>query len=252
MASNIDQMKKELESLIAEGVTLLKDLAARANDEKDAGAKFAAGYERWYTLSQKVVQQLIPERAEDFRAQYRYSGPRRKDNNYAEYAISDFLSGTRVTRYGEELFSASHRAFSQFQTQVQILESARRRADSSLFNIREVLQADLFDSELEKARALHRNRLLREAGVVCGVVLESHLQSVASAHKLRITKKSPTIADLNDPLKNADVYDTPTWRLVQRLADIRNLCDHKKHRDPTSDEVGELIDGVEKITKTVY
>jgi len=33
---------------------------------------------------------------------------------------------------------------------------------------------------------------------------------------------------------------------------LRNLCDHNKQREPASDEVAELIDGVEKITKTVF
>jgi hypothetical protein len=33
---------------------------------------------------------------------------------------------------------------------------------------------------------------------------------------------------------------------------LRNLCDHKKSAAPTADQIKELIDGVRKITKTVY
>ncbi len=119
-------------------------------------------------------------------------------------------------------------------------------------DIREVLVADLFDTEIDRARALLKNKLLREAGVIAGVVLEAHLQNVAVAHADKIAKKNPTIIDLNDPLKNGGIYDVPTWRLIQRLGDIRNMCDHSKHRAPTADEVGDFIDGTDKITKTVF
>ena len=49
-----------------------------------------------------------------------------------------------------------------------------------------------------------------------------------------------------------EVLDIPSWRQIQRLGDIRNLCVHKKERDPTNDEVEELINGVEKYTKTLF
>jgi hypothetical protein len=67
-----------------------------------------------------------------------------------------------------------------------------------------------------------------------------------------VTKKDPSISDLNDLLKSADVFDVPQWRSVQFLADIRNLCDHDKKVEPTVGQVTDLIAGVEKITKTVF
>ena len=66
-----------------------------------------------------------------------------------------------------------------------------------------------------------------------------------------IKKKSPTIADYNDVLKD-NVYDTVEWRKVQYLGDARNLCGHKKDREPTKDEVEELISGTERIIKTIF
>ena len=56
----------------------------------------------------------------------------------------------------------------------------------------------------------------------------------------------------NDALKEGGVIDIPQWRFIQRLGDLRNLCDHNKDREPTKDEVAELIDGVDKLTKTVF
>jgi hypothetical protein len=57
---------------------------------------------------------------------------------------------------------------------------------------------------------------------------------------------------LNEALKNAGVIGTPEWRFNQHLADIRNLCDHNKHKEPGADQISDLIDGVAKVTKTIF
>jgi hypothetical protein len=64
--------------------------------------------------------------------------------------------------------------------------------------------------------------------------------------------KNPHISELNDILKKNDVLDVPTWRFIQHLGDLRNLCDHKKSHDPTTERIHELIEGVRKIIKTVF
>lgn len=48
------------------------------------------------------------------------------------------------------------------------------------------------------------------------------------------------------------VYDIVNWRFIQHLGDIRNLCDHNKDREPTKEEVEELINGTEKVIKTIF
>ena len=93
---------------------------------------------------------------------------------------------------------------------------------------------------------------LRAAGVIAGVVLERHLQRTAVNHEIIIEKKEPTISDLNDPLKKENIYDIPTWRLIQVLGDIRNLCVHNKEREPTAEEVKRLIKETDIIIKTIF
>jgi hypothetical protein len=87
---------------------------------------------------------------------------------------------------------------------------------------------------------------------LAGVVLERHLQRAATNHGITIRKKAPTISDLNDPLKQAGAYDVPTWRKIQLLADIRNICSHEKGQDPTTEQIDELILGVNSIVKSVF
>ena len=91
----------------------------------------------------------------------------------------------------------------------------------------------------------------RAAGAICGVVLEKHFSGVCDKRSIILKKKNPTIADYNDALKD-NAYDTIEWRRIQRLGDIRNLCDHSKDREPTKDEVEELISGTERTIKTVF
>jgi hypothetical protein len=143
-------------------------------------------------------------------------------------------------------------AIPHFRQQLAIVRSVEKRFESSLFDIRQLVQADLLDSELDSARELVKNGYARAAGAVAGVVLEHHLAQVCDNHGVAPKKKNPTISDFNDNLKTAAVIDTPDWRFIQHLADLRNLCDHKKKADPTAQQVDDLIAGVAKITKTLY
>ncbi|HEX7009430.1 MAG TPA: hypothetical protein VF184_05580, partial [Phycisphaeraceae bacterium] len=101
-------------------------------------------------------------------------------------------------------------------------------------------------------RELLQAGFIRPAGMIAGVVLEKHLAQVCTNHNLKLTKKRPTISDFNDTLKNNKVIDTATWRHIQRLGDLRNLCAHNGDRDPAEDEVDELIRGTEKYTKSLF
>lgn len=125
------------------------------------------------------------------------------------------------------------------------------RIESVLANIEGELYAELKDSEIEIARQLVRVSP-RAAGALVGVVIEGHLQKVSVANGVKLAKTNPTIADLNDPLKTAGVIDTPIWRKISFLADLRNLCSHKKDANPTVEQVAELIQGAEWLTKNVF
>ena len=114
------------------------------------------------------------------------------------------------------------------------------------------MQADLFDSELEAAKALVKHGFLRAAGAVAGVVMEKHLAQVCDNHGIPVRKKKATIGDFNEALKDAEVVDLPRRRSNQYLGDIRNLCDHNKDAEPTKEQVNDLVDGVKKITKTLF
>jgi hypothetical protein len=211
---------------------------------------FKTAYQAWYSEALALLTQVLPERVEDFRRLYE-KPKSRKEITFENYHIEDYLQGLRVTRYGDEVVVDSAAAIPRFAQQTAILSAAKKRFESSLFEIRQLVQADLFDSEIESARELLKNKFHRAGGAIAGVVLEKHLAQVCSDHKVKITKKHPTIGDLNDLLKAANVVDTAQWRFIQHLADIRNLCDHNKKAEPKEEQVLDLVDGVAKIMKTV-
>jgi hypothetical protein len=105
---------------------------------------------------------------------------------------------------------------------------------------------------LDAAGELAKRGFLRAAGALAGVVLERHLGQVCDNHNIKVTKKNPTIGDLNDLLKENGVLQIPEWRSIQHLADIRNLCDHDKKSDPTEDQIKDLLAGATKLTKTLF
>jgi len=266
MASNLDRYKADLDELVklGEGMELdlewryLKEQGKLDKNLKEAAKKikgtFESKYQEWYTESFTVIRQLIPDRLIEFEQLYKGNG-KRKGAESTNYSIQDWLNGVRasVSRLtGEKIFDDFAGMTMRFKTQLQILKSVERRFESTLFDIRQLVQADLFDSEIDTARELMKHGFLRAGGAVVGVVLEKHLAQVTLNHGVKSRKRDPTISDFNDLLKNAGVIDVPTWRQIQRLGDIRNLCDHNKQREPTKDEVEELINGAEKITKTLF
>jgi len=269
MTSNLEKYKKDLENLISEGKLLLtamnfecypeefKTQAKKTRNEKQylellkKLPLFIEKYQYWYSESLLIIKLLLPDRMDDFVKLYEKPKGRKKVE-YGTYVIEDYLQGLRVTRGLGEKVVGPEAATSQFQQQLNILKSVKRRFESSLFDIKQLVQADLFDSELDVARELNKKGFIRGAGAVTGVVLESHLSQACDNHKIKVTKKNPTINDFNQLLKDNKVIEMPTWRFVQHLADLRNLCDHKKKRDPKTEDIDELIEGVGKITKTLF
>ena len=236
----------------------LKKRRELSNEQKIEADKlkgtFERQYQRWYTQASAVVRQLLSDRAAEFNMLYMGDG-KRKDVNSVTYTIQDWLNGIRAGTYmgsSKKHFDDFGAAFTKFITQLRILESVEARFETKLIDIERLVQADLFDTELESARELLKHGFVRAAGAIAGVVLEKHLLQVAVQHNIKIRKRNPNISDLNDLLKNEDVLDTPVWRQIQRLGDIRNLCSHNKDRSPSNEEAVELIEGVDNITKTLF
>lgn len=246
MTSNLERYKADLEKLIKKGkslyISIRKECDFQDNDlpAESIHSNFQEEYQEWYSEALAVIKQIIPDRKEDFIRIY--------NQNSENYTLTDYITGVKKNpRIGHYTMAPS-----LFQQQLGILKSAQKKFESSLFDIKQLLQADLFDSELDAAMELNKKGFIRAAGAVAGVVLESHLKQVCKNHKITITKRNPTISYLNDLLKTERVIDVPKHRNIQLLADWRNLCDHDKETNPSKENVTKLIEGINEIIKTLF
>jgi hypothetical protein len=265
-----DMLRQEVAALIARGGEILRgeqevinairerDMASYRitdddDDDEDAGDEtsgtikdiyptFVEDYQRWYSSALRVIKQLLPERLPEFVAFYEGGGT---------WTIRRYI---RDRETPDTLFRSERNEGFQgaLRHQVFFLRASEDRLDDVLADIRGVLEAELFDTSLQRAEELAKKKHLRAAGVLAGVVLEAHLKDVCRNHGIKLRKQKPTIGDLNDALKDGGVYDTPPWRRVQHLADIRNLAGHDREREPTSEEVEDLLRGVGWATKSLF
>lgn len=239
-----EEIKKELQELYQEGTRLAVAF------QKKEDQQFQYDYQHWYTKALKAVEALAPDRLSEFRGYYEID-PKRKTLGYGTYVIQDFIKGVAPDKYHYPGFDTRDQTLRCFFNQLTILSSVEQRVTSLLANIEGELYAEIQDAEIDIARQLAKISP-RAAGALVGVVIEGHLQKVAETHAVKIGKKNPTISDLNEPLKNAGIVDTPTWRKISYLADLRNLCSHRKDVDPTREQVEELMQGAEWLTKNVF
>jgi hypothetical protein len=213
---------------------------------------FIDSYQKWYSRSQAVVKQVLPDRLSDFVSHYEYTRVR-KNIDFQNYMIRDYLQGLRITRGGGyEVIADGSAAIPEFKQQLNIVRAAKDSLQSTLMDLTAVLQADLFDTEIETAGALAKAGYLRAAGAICGVVIEKHLNHVGNIHNLKIVKKNPGISELAQILRTSGVITLAQERFIQSLADTRNLCSHAKGREPTKDEITELVEGTGKVLKTIF
>src|SRR5690606_622832 len=131
-----------------------------AKEHMDALPDFKDAYQFWYSESLVLIKQLLPDRLNDFIRLY--EKPKgRKDIGFENYRIEDALQGLRITRYGDEVIADRRSAMTHLDQQVAILRSIKGRFESSLYDIRQLVQADLLDSELDAARELLKHKFMR-------------------------------------------------------------------------------------------
>ena len=204
-------------------------------------------YQRWYSKALVVIGQLLPNRLEYFVGLNDYK-EKRKEILLSNYRIADMLRGAEFPATDRP--TAKEHAFKLFKQQLIILAAAKESFDSSVFEIKQILLADLLDSVLCAARDFYKKGDIRAAGAMAGVVLEQHLRIVLKAHSVHMCKKSISINDYSLMLKDKGIAECPVWRTVQRLGYLRELCHGAD--EPKEEDVEELINGVDKIIKTLF
>lgn len=120
-----------------------------------------------------------------------------------------------------------------------------------LISFKQIVQAEVFDSELEQATYFLNESYKIPAAVIAGVVLETAIKELCYNNGIDIYlpdgKREKKLEKLNEELTKAGIYPLTQQKKITYYADIRNNAAHGKPENFDSDEVKDMIKGIEKF-----
>ena len=108
---------------------------------------------------------------------------------------------------------------------------------------RSLIQAEVFDSELEQATGLLKMGYKTPAAVVAGVVLETSLRDLCDQQGIAHEK----LDKMNSDLAKSGTYNKLQQKRITALADIRNSAAHGKQDEFSAQDVEDMIRDVERF-----
>lgn len=112
-----------------------------------------------------------------------------------------------------------------------------------LSSIRTLVQAEVFDSELEQANELLGSGYFTAAAVIAGVVLETALRELCDKEGISHGK----LDKMNADLAKAGIYNKLMQKRITALADIRNSAAHGKPNEFKEQDVIDMIRDVNQF-----
>jgi hypothetical protein len=104
-----------------------------------------------------------------------------------------------------------------------VFSAARQDFDGGhLSTVRSLVQAELFDSELDQARELLNTGYKIPAAVIAGTVLETTLREVCSKQQIALG----TLDRMNADLAKRSVYNANQAKRITAMAGVRNSAAH--------------------------
>ena len=172
--------RSNLKEFVLLGEEMLIDLSLRDApvdaEQKEVAERikgcFERKYQRWYTEACAAVGQLIPGRQPNSSSSTWATGSESDRRRHLQHSGLAHRPRSPAAA-GEDIFDDRLAVSLRLKTQLEILKSAEARFQSSLFEMRQLVRADLFDSELDACRELAAHGFLRAAGAIAGVILEN-------------------------------------------------------------------------------
>ncbi|MCD4691424.1 MAG: DUF4145 domain-containing protein [Calditrichales bacterium] len=110
-----------------------------------------------------------------------------------------------------------------------------------LSSLKRLVQAEVFDSEIEQAKELLNSGYKLASAVIAGVVLETTLRDLCDTNSIPHGK----LDAMNAQLAKAGVYNKLQQKRITAIADIRNSAAHGKLDEFTGSDVENMIWNVE-------
>ena len=150
-----------------------------------------------------------------------------------------FLSFTQSE--SPKSFSSNIRTLEQLKA---VFFAAKEDFEGGYLNsYRNLVQAEIFDSELEQAKELLASGFYVAAAVISGVVLETTLRDLCTEEGIAHGK----LDKMNADLAKAGKYNLLVQKRITALAGIRNSAAHGKPEEFTKDDVAAMIFDVERF-----
>lgn len=150
--------------------------------------------------------------------------------------VKEFLKNEDVGLYGTNLGTLE-------RLKAIFLAAKEDYEGGYLKSTRSLVQAEVFDSELEQARALLQAGYKSPAAIVAGVVLETSLKELSDRAGIAHGK----LDKMNADLAKAGIYNVLLQKRITALAGVRNSAAHGKPEEFSEKDVEDMIRDVERF-----
>ena len=112
-----------------------------------------------------------------------------------------------------------------------------------LISVRQLVQAEVFSSELEQANELLRSKYTVAAAVIAGTVLETCIRDLCTRNQIPPSK----LDKMNADLAKAGIYNGIMQKRITHLAAVRNSAAHGNKDEFATYDVVAMIDEIEQF-----
>lgn len=134
--------------------------------------------------------------------------------------------------------------YSLLQQMKAVFMAAKEDFEGGYLNsVRNLVQAEVFDNELDQAKELLNSGYASAAAVIAGVVLETTIRNLCSDNGIPFGK----LDKMNADLAKQGVYNSLIQKRITALAGIRNSAAHGKIEEFNKDDVSAMIDEIERF-----
>lgn len=112
-----------------------------------------------------------------------------------------------------------------------------------LTSYKSLIQAEVFDSELDQAKNLLQSGYLIAAAVIAGTILETSVREICQRNSVPLGR----LNKMNDDLAKAGVYNAIQQKSILAMAAIRNSAAHGKPDEFSENDVVNMINSIEEF-----
>lgn len=120
-----------------------------------------------------------------------------------------------------------------------------------LFDVRRLIEAEVFSDFLDQAEELLRTGYSGPAAVVAGCVLEDGLRKLCVANGIALPER-PALDRMNADLAKAGVYSKLVLKRITAIADVRNNAAHGNWDEFDKDDVKDMIEWITKFAEEQF